>query len=184
VTARPTLFTIGHGTRPMEEFLDILRPAGIRRLVDVRTAPGSRKHPQFGQDALAASLAAQGIEYVWRKDLGGWRKPRAGSPHRALRSPGFRGYADYMDTPEFDPAVRWLMETSAASPTVFMCAETLWWRCHRRLLADALTARGSQVIHLIGPGKQEEHRLHPVARVEGSRVVYDREAPEQLGLAT
>src|SRR5437764_8678966 len=131
-----TLFSVGHGARPIEEFVAILEGAGIERLVDVRTAPGSRKHPQLGRGALADRLEAAGIGYVWRQDLGGWRKPHPDSPHIALTSPGFRGYADHMGSPEFDRAIAWLIERGRERPTAFMCAETLWWRCHRRLLAD------------------------------------------------
>ena len=179
----PLLYTVGHGTRPAEEFVAILRGAGVRRLVDVRTAPGSRKHPQFGREGLTGSLEPAGIEYVWRKDLGGWRKPRPDSPHVALRSSGFRGYADHMDTDEFDRAIRWLIETSAW-PTAIMCAESTWWRCHRRMIADALTARGCTVVHLMSDARQQPHRLHPSARLEGTRVIYDREAGDQQRLAT
>jgi uncharacterized protein (DUF488 family) len=181
--ASPTIWSVGHGARAVEEFVAILRAAGIRRLVDVRTAPGSHKHPQFGKDALAASLQAEGIEYVWRKDLGGWRKPRPDSRHVALRSPAFRGYADHMETEEFDRAVRWLMEAAVDTPTAVMCAESLWWRCHRRMLADAFVARGCEVIHLTGPGRSEPYRPHPAARVEGTMVIYDRGEPEQQRLA-
>jgi uncharacterized protein (DUF488 family) len=177
--AGPAIFTVGHGTRSTEEFVRILRSAGIERLVDVRTAPGSRKHPQFGRAELAATLEAAGVEYVWRKDLGGWRKPRPDSPHRALRSPGFRGYADHMETDQFDQAVRWLIETSTRSPTAVMCAESMWWRCHRRMIADALTARGCAVTHLLSEDRRQPHRLHPAARLDGTRVVYDQEAADQ-----
>lgn len=180
----PVIFTVGHGTRSTEEFLSILREAGVRRLVDVRTAPGSRKHPRFGQRELAASLEAAGIEYVWRQDLGGWRKPRPASPHEALRSSAFRGYADYMDSDEFDRAVRWLIATSSRSPSAVMCAESLWWRCHRRMIADALTARGCTVTHLMSDHRRQPHRLHPSARLEGMRLIYDREAGDQQRLAT
>jgi uncharacterized protein (DUF488 family) len=176
------VFTVGHGARPPEEFLDVLQAASIRRLVDVRTAPGSRKHPQFGRGELAASLAAEGIAYVWRKDLGGWRKAAPGSPHVAIRSPAFRGYADHMESEEFGAALSWLIGTSRELPTAIMCAETLWWRCHRRMVSDALTVRGCEVVHLIAPGKQEPHRLHPAARVAGTRLIYDVSGPEQPAL--
>ena len=180
----PTLWSVGHGTRSIEELVGILQAAGIECLVDVRTAPGSRKHPQFGKDELAASLAAAGIEYVWRKDLGGFRKPNppGESPHTALTSPGFRGYADHMDTEDFDLALRWLIASARKRRTAFMCAESLWWRCHRRLLADALAARGCTVLHLMGRGSPVPHRLHPAARIEGHRVVYDLDQPEQATL--
>lgn len=169
-----TVFTVGHGARPIEELVQMLRGAGVRRLVDVRSAPGSRKHPQFGRDALAASLEGAGIAYVWRgPDFGGWRKARPDSRHTAIRSPGFRGYADLMETEEFREARRWLLDTSRETPTAVMCAETLWWRCHRRMLADALVAAGCQVRHILPGGRQDPHRLHPAARLEGELPVYD-----------
>ncbi|HET7869613.1 MAG TPA: DUF488 domain-containing protein [Actinomycetota bacterium] len=174
------IFTIGHGTRPIEEFLAILDPAGIRRLVDVRTAPGSRRHPQFGRDVLATSLESQAIEYVWRKELGGFRTPRVDSPHVAIRNDAFRGYADYMETEEFRSALSWLIHTSRDTPTAIMCAESLWWRCHRRMISDALTVAGCEVVHLLDGGRREPHRLHPSARVDGSRLIYDVRTQQAL----
>jgi uncharacterized protein (DUF488 family) len=165
--------TIGHGTRPVEEFIELLTQAGVRRLVDVRSFPGSRRHPQFGRDALEAELEAAGIDYAWRRDLGGFRKPRADSPHVALRNPGFRGYADYMEGPEFERALAWLTDTSHRTPTAIMCAETVWWRCHRRMISDALLVAGWDVIHVLGPGRPAAHTLHPAARVDAGRLMYD-----------
>jgi len=179
-----TLFTIGHGARPIEELVAVLEGAGIERLVDVRTAPGSRKHPQYGKDALAERLEAAGIEYAWRRDLGGWRKPDPDSPNTALTSPGFRGYADYMSSETFDRAASWLIGSARERLTAFMCAETLWWRCHRRMLADALVARGCTVVHLMGAGRSEAHRLHPAARIADGRMIYDVQGPEQERLPT
>jgi uncharacterized protein (DUF488 family) len=170
------IFTIGHGVRPIEELVSVLRDAGVRRLVDVRSAPGSRRNPQFARTALERSLPDVGVEYVWRPDLGGWRKPLPDSPNAALRNAGFRGYADYMRTSEFGAALGWLVETARRSVTAFMCAETLWWRCHRRLIADALVAGGHQVVHLIGPAHSEVHVLSPEARVNEDGLVYDRPA--------
>jgi len=167
------VFTVGHGTRSVDAFLALLRSAGIRRVVDVRTAPGSRKHPQFGRDALAASLDDAGLAYVWRKELGGWRKPRPDSRHLALTSPGFRGYADHMETPEFRQTLAWLVETSRATPTAVMCAESLWWRCHRRMLADALVVAGCEVRHVMEGGRVVPHRPSPSLRVDGTDLVYD-----------
>jgi uncharacterized protein (DUF488 family) len=183
VSGATTIYTIGHGARDIDAFLELLEGAGIRRLVDVRTAPGSRKHPQFGRDALAASLGAQGIEYAWRKELGGWRKARRGSRHTAIRSPGFRGYADHMETDEFAEVRDWLIETSAGVPTAVMCAESLWWRCHRRLLADGLLAAGCQVVHIMEGGRRDPHRLHPAARLQDGMPVYDVEVEEETGQA-
>jgi len=167
-----TIFTVGHGARPVEQLVEELRAAGVERLVDVRTAPGSRRHPQFNLTSLAETMGAADIEYVWRKDLGGFRRPDLNSPHTALRNDSFRGYADHMDRPEFEGAISWLVETSAAARTAVMCSETLWWRCHRRMIGDALTVRGATVVHLIA-GKREAHRLHPNARVVGRGLVYD-----------
>ena len=175
----PTLYSIGHGARSIDGFLDLLRTAGIRRLVDVRTAPGSRKHPHFGKDSLAEWLGQVGIEYAWERDLGGWRRPHPGSPHTALRSGGFQGYADHMETEEFAAATGRLIEAGSGRPTAFMCSESLWWRCHRRLLSDALTVRGCEVLHLLDGGRLDRHRLSPMARVEGSRLVYDVEEGQQ-----
>jgi uncharacterized protein (DUF488 family) len=170
----PTIHTIGHGARSLEDFIALLAGAGVRRLVDVRTAPGSRKHPHFGKDALAKTLEEHGIEYVWCKELGGWRKPAPNSRHVALRSPAFRGYADHMETREFRDVVTWLIETSRDARTAVMCAESLWWRCHRRMLADALLARGCSVQHILQTGRLDPHRFHPAARVAGDDVLYDR----------
>ena len=178
MTGPVTVFTIGHGARGLAAFLGLVEGAGIRRIVDVRTAPGSRKHPQFGKDALAESLGDRGIEYVWRKELGGWRKADPRSRHTALRSPGFRGYADHMETSEFREVRRWLIETSSRTPTAVMCAESLWWRCHRRMLADALVAAGCRVVHVMDGGRRDDHRLHPAARVEGDLPVYDVDAED------
>jgi uncharacterized protein (DUF488 family) len=174
---------VGHGARDIERFLELLRKAGVRRLVDVRTAPGSRKHPQFGKEELAGSLVRAGVEYRWERDLGGWRRPRPDSPHSALRSEGFRGYADHMETPEFIRAIDRLIEWGGGAPTAFMCSESLWWRCHRRLLSDALLVRGCEVLHLMDGGRIDRHPLSSAARVDGDRLVYDVEEGQQQLLA-
>jgi uncharacterized protein (DUF488 family) len=174
VTEGPTIFTIGHGARQIEVFLSLLDEAGVGRLVDIRTAPGSRKHPQFGKDALARSLAEDGIGYEWQgQEFGGWRRARADSRHTALRSPGFRGYADLLETEAFREARRRLIETSRGVPTAVMCAESLWWRCHRRMLADALVAAGCRVLHIMEGGRLDPHRLSRAARIEDGLPVYD-----------
>lgn len=171
---RVVLYSVGHGTRPIDEFIGLLRRAGVRRLVDVRTAPGSRRNPQFGKNALAEALSDAGIEYVWRgTELGGFRKPRPDSRHVALRNDSFRGYADHMETEAFGHGLTWLVESGAETPTAFMCAESDWHRCHRRMIADALVATGVRVVHLLDGG-DEEHVLHRDARIEGGRPVYDR----------
>jgi uncharacterized protein (DUF488 family) len=174
-----TIFTVGHGARSIETFLELLQGAGIDRLVDVRTAPGSRKHPQFGKDALAGSMQSVAIEYHWEKDLGGFRRPRPDSRHTALRNTGFRGYADYMETETFANARDALFETARSNRTTVMCAESLWWRCHRRMIADALTVAGCEVRHLMEGGRQEVHSLSPMARVVDGTLVYDVEVGQQ-----
>ncbi len=167
------IWTIGHGTRPLEEFLTVLRDAGVVTLVDVRTFPGSRRNPQFGEDALRASLGDAGIAYMHLPGLGGRRDPRHDSPHTALRVEAFRGYADHMASAEFQADLARLQAVAAATTTAYMCAETLWWRCHRRMLSDVLTASGWEVTHLLAPGKSEPHRLWDVARVVEGGLVYD-----------
>lgn len=167
------IWSVGHGTRPIDELLALLADAGITTLADIRTFPGSRRHPQFGQVALRDSLVTAGIEYVHLRGLGGRREPRADSAHTALRVDAFRGYADHMGSPEFAHDLERLEELARERPTVFMCAETLWWRCHRRMLSDLLTVRGWDVTHLLTPGKSEPHRLWDVARVVDGALVYD-----------
>jgi len=169
----PKVWSVGHGTRPLEEFLAVLNEARIAVLVDVRSAPGSRRHPQFGQSALASSLAATGIEYVHLRGLGGRRDAVPGSPHFALRVEAFRGYADHMASSEFASDYTRLVGLARDHPTAFMCAETLWWQCHRRMLSDRLSVDGWTVAHLLEPGKNEPHRVWDVARVVDGRLVYD-----------
>jgi uncharacterized protein (DUF488 family) len=169
----PSIYSVGHGTRPIEEFVDVLRGADVKTLADVRSAPGSRRHPQFGQAALAASLESAGIEYVHLRGLGGRRDAAPDSPNVALKVDAFRGYADHMATDEFAADYVRLVAIARERPTAFMCAETLWWRCHRRLLSDRLTVDGWDVVHLLTPGKSEPHRIWDVARVVDGRLVYD-----------
>jgi uncharacterized protein (DUF488 family) len=168
------IFTIGHGARPIDRFIELVRAVGIERIADVRTAPGSRKHPQFGRDALEASLGECGIAYEWwGEQLGGFRRARPDSRHVALRTAGFRGYADHMETGEFSRARDELIETSRQLPTAVMCAESVWWRCHRRMLADALVISGCQVIHIMDGPSLDVHRLMAAARIEDGVPVYD-----------
>ncbi|HXF81201.1 MAG TPA: DUF488 domain-containing protein [bacterium] len=170
----PRVVTVGHSTRSLEEFLALLREAGVTVLVDVRIAPGSRRHPHFCQDALAAALAAVGIRYEHEPDLGGRRRIRPDSPHVGWRTPGFRAYADHMDSESFRRALDRVIALARTGTVALMCAEALPWRCHRQLIADALLARGVPVMHLLGPGERRPHALPPFARVEGDRLVYDR----------
>jgi len=167
------VFTLGHSTRSAAELIALFAGAGVERLVDVRRFPGSRRHPQFGREALAIALSEAGIEYRHAADLGGRRQPRPDSPNTAWRVAAFRGYADYMDSPEFRAALDRLVAWSAERPTAVLCAEAVPWRCHRRLIADALVARGIDVVHLLAPGRSEHHALHPDARVlPDHRLVY------------
>jgi uncharacterized protein (DUF488 family) len=169
------VYTVGHSTRPIEDFVLLLRENGVRLLVDVRRYPVSRRYPHFTGAALAASLAREDVAYRHAPDLGGHREPQPGSPHTALRAAAFRGYADHMATPAFREALQRLAETAATRRTVILCAEADPQRCHRQLVADALVARGTPVLHILGPGRVEPHTLHPAARLtpQGT-LVYDR----------
>jgi len=176
-----TIFTVGHGNRAIGEFVALLRDAGIECLVDVRAYPVSRRHPQFARETLEKSLTQAGSRYAWEgKSLGGRRKVAKDSPHIALKSPGFRAYADYMATGEFRAGLDRLLELQRTARAAIMCAERLPWECHRNLIADSLSARGVPVVHLMGPGESREHTLNALARREGERLVYD--AGEQLRL--
>ena len=167
------IWSAGHGARPLDEFLATLRAAGIEALADVRLAPGSRRHPHFGAGALDAALGEIGIAYLHVPELGGRREPRADSPHRALRVAAFRGYADHMSSEEFARGYERLVSLARESRAAFMCAETLWWRCHRRLIADRLTVDGWTVMHSFAPGKSEPHVLWDTARTLDGHLVYD-----------
>jgi uncharacterized protein (DUF488 family) len=167
------IWSVGHGARPLDEFVEILRDADIKTLADVRLIPGSRRHPHFGAESLDAALGQIGIAYVHLPELGGRREPRADSPHRALRVAAFRGYADHMSSEEFARGYGRLTTLARESRTAVMCAETLWWRCHRRLIADRLTVDGWTVTHLFAPGKSEPHKLWGAARTLDGHLVYD-----------
>jgi len=159
------VYTVGHGARSAAALLAVLQPAGVALVWDIRRFPGSRRHPQFSRSALATTLAEAGIGYEWEgADLGGRRSRSARSRHTALRNRAFAGYADHMDTAEFRAAVERLRDHAATVRLAIMCAETLWWHCHRMLVADALTTRGVEVIHLLQPGQSQPHRPHPAGR--------------------
>jgi uncharacterized protein (DUF488 family) len=167
------LWTIGHSTRSLDEFLALLRAHAITRLVDVRRVPSSRRHPHFAAAALARALGTAGIEYVHEPDLGGHRKPRPDSVNVYWREEAFRGYADHLATPEFGAALERLVASGATLRTAFLCAEAVPWRCHRQLISDALVARGHAVSHILGPGPAEAHVLRAEARVDAEgRVSY------------
>ena len=172
------VFTVGHGTRSLDELTAILKGADVERLVDVRRFPGSKRNPQFSRESLERDLPPSGITYDFRGDrLGGRRTSSATgySRHPAWRVKGFRNYADFMDTDEFAGAIADIEdEVRAEIRLCIMCAETLWWRCHRRLIADALVMRGVEVVHLLGPDETMPHRLHKAARPDERNLpVYD-----------
>lgn len=177
-----TLWTIGHSTRVWEDFVALLRGAGIATLVDVRRFAGSRRHPQFGGEAMAHALPEAGIDYVAMPELGGRRAPRADSPNTAWRNAGFRGYADYMQQPEYAQARERLAALATASPTAVMCAEAMWWQCHRGLIADDFKARGWEVMHLMAPGRSEPHPYTGAARIVDGKLDYALRATGQPDL--
>lgn len=167
-----SLLTVGHGTLDERPFADLLGGAGVQLVVDVRTHPGSRRNPQFGRDLLAEWLPAAGVAYRWEPRLGGRRRPRPATPHRALRHEGFRGYADHMETTDFRAALDEVLAEEAT--TAVMCSESVWWRCHRRLVADAATLlEGREVRHLFHDGRLALHAPTEGVRVDGDRLVYD-----------
>ena len=160
--------TVGHGTRPLEEFVETLLEAGVTCVVDVRRFPSSRRNPQFNRAAVEAAVEAAGIAYRHEEELGGRRSGEPGEDRFAcLRVAAFRSYAARMAAPEYQAA---LERSLLVERPCFMCAETLWWRCHRRLIAELLAARGHRVVHLLGPGKREVHRFWPESEVRGGRL--------------
>jgi uncharacterized protein (DUF488 family) len=168
------LFTIGHSIRPLADFIALLEAHGVRQLVDIRSIPRSRRHPHFSIEALSASLPAAGIVYRHSAALGGRRKPRSDSQNSAWRVEGFRGYADYMETNAFGEALDELIVAARDMPTAIMCAEALWWQCHRQLVADALVARGLEVRHIASASAAPLHTLTDFAQVADGRVTYRR----------
>jgi uncharacterized protein (DUF488 family) len=163
-----TVFTIGHGIRPLDELVATLREADVRTLVDVRRFPGSRRNPQFNQTTVAEAVEAAGIDYLHVIELGGRRSGETGEERfKCLRVAAFRSYAARMGTDEWQVA---LAGALAEPAPCFMCAETLWWRCHRRLIAELLTARGETVVHLLGPGRREPHRLYEESELRDGKL--------------
>src|SRR5262249_22666019 len=175
------IHTIGHSTRSMDALIEFLRAHDIACLVDVRTIPRSRRHPQFNREAMPAPLADAGISYLHMPGLGGLRKPRRDSTNTAWRNEGFRGYADHMQTSEFAANVEALLERARGARTAIMCAEAVPWRCHRSLLSDALVARGVEVFHITSATRADPHRLSSFARVDGTRVRYPASSQLHLG---
>lgn len=180
--ADATLWTIGHSTRPWPEFLALLQENAIACVADVRRFAGSRRNPQYSPLAMGPALEAAGIAYAPMPELGGRRDPIADSPNGAWRVAAFRGYADNMATPEFVLARARLMARAGTQRTAVMCAEAVWWRCHRRLIADDFTARGWQVLHIMAPGKAQLHELNADARMVGDVLRYPPAADAQQSL--
>jgi uncharacterized protein (DUF488 family) len=167
------IHTVGHSSHPLDKFLAILAAHNTNIVIDVRRFPASRKWPHFHAASLAESLRKRGIEYVGMPELGGRRQPRPNSPHTAWRVAAFRGYADFMDTPEFPAGLARLIDTSKSMQAALLCSEALPWRCHRSLIADALTVRGWRVFDILNEKEARPHKLPDFARLEGTSVIYD-----------
>ena len=174
-----TLFTIGHSTRPLDEFVGLLQANKVALVADVRTAPGSRRLPHFAKAVLAAELPLDGIEYVHLPELGGLRKSKSDSINTGWRSVSFRGYADYMQTDAFEAGLEQLMALAERHTLAIMCAEAVPWRCHRSLIADALTAREVEVLEIIGRGQPRLHSMTPFARVRAGQICYPQADPSK-----
>jgi uncharacterized protein (DUF488 family) len=173
------LLTFGHGTATEEKIAAVLHSAGVKSLVDIRTAPGSRRSPHVARAELQRWLPRHGIGYRWEKRLGGWRKARPDTPDTALRARPFAGYAAHMRSPDFSCAIDELLDETSAACTAIMCAESVWWRCHRRMVADfVVLARGTSVLHLMHDGGLHKHIPNDLARVRGDGLlVYDAGQP-------
>ncbi len=174
-----TVWTIGHGTKPLTDFLALLRAHGIRVVADVRSLPHSRRSPHFSRQPLGEALAAEGIGYQHLPQAGGLRKPRPDSRNTGWKDDAFRGYADYMETPEFAAGLRDVIDAARQVPTVLMCAESDWRHCHRGLLSDALKAAGARVLHITSDAEPQEHPYTRPARIVAGRLTY---ADPELGL--
>ena len=169
---KPLVLTVGHSTRTLEAFVELLRAHGIERVVDVRTIPRSRHNPQFNRQTLATKLRGARIGYVHLAKLGGLRHARADSPNAAWHNASFRGFADYMQTPNFEAGLQRLMKLAQRKRIAILCAEAVPWRCHRSLVGDALLARGIRVEHILSGRRRQTHSLTPFARVRGKQITY------------
>lgn len=167
-----TIYTIGHSTHSIEEFVAMLQSFDIRMLVDIRRFPGSRKYPQFNKEQLNGALTRSGIQYIHMEALGGRRQMRKDSKNDRWRNSSFRGYADYMEGADFQAAIKMLEAVALRQPTAYMCSEALWWRCHRSMVSDYLKAGGWKVLHILTAGKVQEHPYTSAACVSGKTVVY------------
>jgi uncharacterized protein (DUF488 family) len=166
------IYTIGHSTRPIEEFVEILQSFNIEQIVDVRTIPKSRHNPQYNGEALKESLKEEKTGYLHMKGLGGLRHAKKDSPNTAGKNASFRGFADYMQTEEFEESLEKLIRLSEKKTVAIMCAEAVPWRCHRSLIADALAARGIDVRHILAANSDREHTITPWAEVKGKKIMY------------
>jgi len=175
-----TIFTVGHSTLPIADFIALLKTYGINKLADVRTVPRSRHNPQFNADAMPGSLAPADIQYIPMPALGGLRHSRADSPNTGWRNKSFRGYADYMQTEAFNEAVEELVRIGRDGRVAIMCAEAVPWRCHRSLVADALNVREVPVVEILSPTSYRQHKITPFARVDGASITYPPEQPNLL----
>jgi len=173
---RHAIYTIGHSNHSLDDFMAMLQSFAIKNLIDIRRLPGSRKFPQFDQENLEAALTEHGIRYLYMNELGGRRKVRKDSKNNRWRNDSFRAYADYMETEDFERAILRLETLASQHPTAYMCAEAVWWRCHRSLVSDYLKAKGWTVLHIMAPGKTQEHPYTSPARIVGDHVVYTDES--------
>ena len=171
----PTLYTVGHSTRSLDAFVNLLTRHGVACVADVRRFPRSRKYPHFNDEELARTLPRSGIDYVAFPALGGRRRTTPDSPNAGWRNEGFRGYADYMTSVEFLGGIERLAERASKSPTVIMCAEAVPWRCHRSLIADAMLVRGWDVLDIVGDADPSPHKLTPFAKADGTTITYPPE---------
>jgi len=182
--AELVVLTIGHSNRTLDDFVELLKAHGVELLVDIRTVPRSRRNPDFNVEALPSSLNAVGIAHLHMSTLGGLRHPRSDSPNKGWQNSSFQGYADYMQTPEFDNAVHSLMAMAQSKRVTVMCAEAVPWRCHRSLLSDALTVRGVIVKHIMSKTRVQQHTIAPFAKVDGTRLTYPLPIKEEGGTFT
>jgi uncharacterized protein (DUF488 family) len=173
------VLTIGHSTRTLEDFISLLREYGVQKVVDLRTIPRSRHNPRFNREELPSSLKAVGIGYVHMSGLGGLRRSVSDSPNTGWRNLSFRGFADYMQKKEFEKSLRALMELAKTERLALMCAEAVPWRCHRSLIADALSVRGVQVQHILSSTSLQPHEITPWAKVNGPHITYPSEEPHR-----
>ncbi len=171
---RPLIFTIGHSTRPLNEFIQLLKAYQVKVLVDVRKVPWSKHNPQFNQETFGEKLKDNGLKYIHMPKLGGFRRPKPDSLNLGWKSPGFRGFADYMQSREFEENLEELIKIAIQKRVSIMCAEALPWRCHRSLISDALMVKGFRVEHILGLNQSQSHKIHSFAKVEGGALTYPK----------